>query len=522
MSAPRMRPRRRQRILPAPMPAPGAARRTALQDDGPTSSLTAVPARPAPAVASPAPQRVAGAQATFSGMVIGIDYSWLTNLSGDALTDKTVKLAWSFLGRPPSVAQEAEIGALTRADRMWLLLALKLHVDNAAALFAEATAKSVTLDTSAALDRLIAHAPEAINRPLAGPGDAFEFEALRISGMLETAYAAKSDAVTSETADKADALANPAGKVGGKTPPLKPDVITKRLPAALRHFLKAIDPAKRKKVGKDSIGALRQIADLVLEEARDFFAPFVELARSSLSGLKTAWKASGNIIATEDKATTQDDRIGYLLNRAQVVGFATGTNERIIDSNILKDANYDSQRDADWDLLYRTVAKLDRDPQIRQVVTRLDRSTGFKKDSGKDTRIGLSVSYDKEAATACQKRWRTINTISHELLHALVHPDFYAKAESVGFSLLITEGFTEVLGDQLFNDRVRPKAASDAAFRAAMEAGLPEGGCPGEPEAGDIGYAAAGAGAETIRQLAGDRTFRAAYFLGRPDLVGLK
>lgn len=522
MSAPRMRPRRRQRILPATMPAPGAARRTALQDAGPTSSLTAVPARPAPAVASPAPKRVAGAQATFSGMVVGIDYSWLTNLSGDALTDKTVKLAWSFLGRPPSVAQEAEIGALTRADRMWLLLALKLHVDNAAALFAEATAKSVTLDTSAALDRLIAHAPEAVNRPLAGPGDAFEFEALRISGMLETAYAAKSEAVTTETAEKADALVNPARQKGGETPPLKPDVITKRLPPAMRHFLKAIDPGKRKKVGSDSISPLKQIADLVMAEAQDFFAPFVELARTSLSGLSTPWKASEHISATEDERPTTNDRIGYLLNRAQSVGFATTTNERFNDTNILKDANFDANREADWNLLHATMTRLEREPQVRQQVTALSKTTGFKFGTGQGISIGLSVSYDTTAETACQKRWRTINTISHELLHALIHPDFEGRSEHVGFPQLVTEGFTEVLGDQLFDERIRPKAKSDAKFRAVMESGLADGGCPGDPAAATLGYGSAGAGAETIRQLAGDRTFRAAYFLGRPDLVGLK
>ena len=101
-----------------------------------------------------------------------------------------------------------------------------------------------------------------------------------------------------------------------------------------------------------------------------------------------------------------------------------------------------------------------------------------------------------------------------------MHPGFNAAAATVRFPQIIREGFTEVLGAQLFNQRVRPKAASTAAFKQQLEAGVSGAPCPA-PAADAIGYGAAGAGAEAIRARLGDNRFRAAYFLGRPELAGI-
>jgi hypothetical protein len=85
---------------------------------------------------------------------------------------------------------------------------------------------------------------------------------------------------------------------------------------------------------------------------------------------------------------------------------------------------------------------------------------------------------------------------------------------------VIREGFTEVLGVQLFNDRVVPKASRDPAFKASLETGVTGAPCPA-PAAATVGYQAAGQGAADILHVVGDANFRAAYFLGRPDLAGI-
>jgi len=128
--------------------------------------------------------------------------------------------------------------------------------------------------------------------------------------------------------------------------------------------------------------------------------------------------------------------------------------------------------------------------------------------------------FDSSQMTACEDHWSGIDTLCHEILHALVHADFNAAARRVGFGQVLREGFTEVLGVQLFNDHVIPKANRDAAFKAQLEAGVTGAPCPA-PAAATIGYQAAGSGAEEIHRRVGNDNFRAAYFLGRPDLAGI-
>ena len=108
----------------------------------------------------------------------------------------------------------------------------------------------------------------------------------------------------------------------------------------------------------------------------------------------------------------------------------------------------------------------------------------------------------------------------HEVMHALVHPDWMAAANRVGFPQVIVEGAAEGLSAQLFDEYFLPKQSRDTAFKAKLEAGVSGAPCPA-PDKREIGYGAAGAGAEQIRAQVGDDNFRAAYFLGRPDLAGL-
>ena len=75
-------------------------------------------------------------------------------------------------------------------------------------------------------------------------------------------------------------------------------------------------------------------------------------------------------------------------------------------------------------------------------------------------RLPLSLETNAGTASACADHWRGVATLCHEVLHALVHPDFNAIDSRVSFPQVIREGFTEVLGAQLFNDRVLPNTRS--------------------------------------------------------------
>ena len=120
--------------------------------------------------------------------------------------------------------------------------------------------------------------------------------------------------------------------------------------------------------------------------------------------------------------------------------------------------------------------------------------------------------------TECKARWGMIKTLSHEVLHALSHPNF--SSQRVGMGQIIREGFTEVLGVHLYNKHILPKAKSKPAFKTIMENGLGSAPCPDPPTAA-IGYKPAGPAAERIRKKVKDSNFQAAYFLGAVEKVGL-
>src|SRR5581483_12203008 len=99
-----------------------------------------------------------------------------------------------------------------------------------------------------------------------------------------------------------------------------------------------------------------------------------------------------------------------------------------------------------------------------------------------------------------------------------VSQDFF---DARGGRQIMSEGFTEVLGDQLY-DHIAGKAAHDQKLRDKLQAGLSPGACIGEPiPSSTLQYGGAAESAEKIREVVGDAGFRAAYFLGRMDLVGI-
>jgi hypothetical protein len=415
------------------------------------------------------------------------------------------------LSAAPDAATETAIRALAPAAKEWLVYALEILIHN--------TAAAGSLSMPRAVQRLLAHAPVA-KYPPSDPRLRFVREALRVSGWSQEALAARLPAPGAADRAAVRAVVNPPPTSGSASDPLDVAELDRRLPPALEHLLKAIDPARWTNVGTRSISAFQALGDVIQAQARRFFAPYADAATGNIFTLSTPWHASANIFDVGTVAPDTRLRLGYLRNRAEIVGRSTATTSGIIDANIFADVHFDSTRADDRRALTAILTTMEADPAIQPIVDRLIQHTGRQTGTGAAATIGLVTEFNADAATACQDHWRGIDTLCHEVLHALVHPDFTATARRVSFPQVIREGFTEVLGVQLFNRRVVPKAAGDPAFKATLEGGVSGAPCPA-PAAATIGYGAAGAGAETIRKRVGDDNFRAAYFLGRPALAGL-
>jgi hypothetical protein len=147
---------------------------------------------------------------------------------------------------------------------------------------------------------------------------------------------------------------------------------------------------------------------------------------------------------------------------------------------------------------------------------------------------------DDEAITRRRGRWATLGTLTHEMMHQLAHPDFTEAAHKVSQGQILIEGMAEYFARQVYNDIVQ-RAAKDKSLRLRVEGD--DGPKFDPPAAGSYGtYVQA---LETLKthwigekddndndtgmrpDMAQARTkgveesYRAAFFLGRVEFIGL-
>lgn len=160
---------------------------------------------------------------------------------------------------------------------------------------------------------------------------------------------------------------------------------------------------------------------------------------------------------------------------------------------------------------------------MQALVDDLLRHTGFEVPSSHEVAISTEIPANKPV---CETRWATIRTLCHELMHALMHPDFLAATHAsprfphgVPFSQALVEGFAEVLSVELFN-HLSDAVAADPTLLAQLTQGI-AGPCGAPNHVTKPGYGDAGANAQLIRTLVGEARFRAAFFSGKVSLIGL-
>lgn len=451
-------------------------------------------------------------RATFEwrGLNIIVNYDTLSKVTNSHDAAKARIETFTKTAIDPEA--DKKITALSLPQQHWLVYALATLIHNTKGRFA-------ALDRTAAVNNLIRHAAVYRNEP-DGPGlDAvkpFVREALFQSGWFEVAIG-NVGAPLADTKAAVKAILNPAYGQGAD---FKEEEFKKRLTDAMVKYLKFVDPDRWKSPKTQSMTDIQGVGDAILEEARIFFQPYVDASRASIFNTSPAWKASANISSANVVVPDPDKRKEYIRNRAQFVGTATKKIDGAIDDlNIFGSTKFGGAQGAA--ALGDLVDSLEKDTALKPVVDRLVQHTAHEDGLGGKAHIDIDPQYDSKNTTECQARWETIDILCHEIMHALVHPGFL-KAK-VGFPLVLSEGYPEVLGNMLYNEHLVVKASdtNNPAFRAKFEIGLKIKPCPGFPAAGKIDYGAAGQAADEIKDKVGPERFKAAYFLGRLDLLGM-
>lgn len=448
------------------------------------------------------------AELQIGALTIHIDYGDLIAIDAQTIVSEIEGRINAYTGAPPSPPIHASIVALTFSQQGWVLHGLDLLQENTT------LPRDAALNRAQTVERLIEHAPAAVHSFTLAHFDAAR-EALRESGWLEVALAGQLAVPDSAVQAQVQQELNPPAASGR----LRIGMFRRRLARGVRRFLEARDPANWPSVGSDSLPTLQGIGDMVLEEAKTFFSPLPAAARGSVFGSSTSFHISPNIFNVNTLTVRARERVGYLTNRATIVGRNTTPQPELPDTHIFSETRFDSANPRHQWVFNDVVRSLAADRRLEARIDRLIRHTGRQQGSGPAATIGIDLEFDSTANTACEARWKSVGTLCHEVLHALTHPDFRAAADAQGFGQAMVEGFTEVLSVQLFNDGVKTRAARDPTFKDALEAGLSDACAP--PPDRERRYAEAGAAAERILSLVGSERFRAAYFLGQTRLLGL-
>ncbi|UYQ93542.1 DUF4157 domain-containing protein [Chitinophaga horti] len=447
---------------------------------------------------------------TANPVNIEIDYSFLdTTYFGHY--DRGCEALYTQLTTRPATPVQAAIAALTPGQQRWLLFALDILIDNPLPGF----------NVTRAANALIAFAPQALYQPLDGTlSTTFENEVLRSSGWFERAFTRGLTAPTATEVAALDVLFNgtsSGGSAGSSSCPatriaaLNEVRLRADTPGLLTNYLATqVAAVSGASVASQNTSDVLPIADLVHQEALSFFSPY--MGRGSSRHFLDNWRYSSHLQAsTAPGAIPPDVRRAYIDNRATMEADANG---------LLAATNFDPRCAADvtvWDDIINT---LDADPAVQTSVNTILAWQTFTAHGPTAADVTINLQYRTSASGGeCGARWRTVNTLCHELMHVYHHQRFYNINNG---RQIITEGFPEILGDQLF-EHIRASANRSTAYRQRFEGGMATGACIGVSiPAAQTGYRQAGQHAEDVRVMMGDDRFRAAFFLGQFGLVGLQ
>lgn len=457
------------------------------------------------------------AQYAVGGHTITVDYGGL-NLQ-DVDTQREAHIASRFTGWNGSAltpSMTTALNALSFAQRRWILYGLDLLVDNPQA----------ALNKQTAIERLINYAPNSLYNPSSGNLAAgsfyqFEEEVLRVSGWHEITQTSSLTPTSAHTAGLYSRIFyNPGSSVGSTgtaCPALRPvtsqldePVMRARLPVLARAYLRTqATNVSGSNVASGNITDIRTIADIIQREALSFFSPY--MGRGRTRNFLTNWQYSANLqSSTAPGAIPAGARDAFLRNRADLVG----------SRQLWSTVNYDPRCTVDQNVFSAIIIQLLGEAQVVADLNTIMSWQSFTNHGPSSSNTVINLQYDSNSFNECEARWRHIGTLCHELIHSYVDQRFFNLHRN---RKIIKEGFTEILGDE-FYEHLRSFAgqASNAAFRTSLEQGLSASACNGVSIPASVrGYRPASDHADRIRTIEGDPNFRAAYFMGRYDLVGL-
>ncbi len=456
-----------------------------------------------------APRGVDRAVHQIGGAKISINYGNVVGQDSPAQHQQEIERRYTALTGKPALDVRAAVAALTSSKRRWLVFALDLLADN----------PQPGLDLERAALLLINHAAQAvILDPLGVNWREFAVEAMRASGWLELTLTSKLKEPEKDAQNLLDELYNPTAAAGEthssacpadrKDHKLDEPMLRSELPPLLRdHLTKVVSAARAPGTEVHDVTQIRPLADLVQAEALRFFAPWI--GHSSTRLFQQSWQYSAHLRpSTAPGAIPPETKRKYLDNRAR---------SRSAKAGLLDKVHYDPRCPGDEAVFADIIDMLLGDASVETALNTILSWQSFTEHGPESAEVTINLQY-KRSMDACDARWKAVESLCHELMHVYVSQEF---ADLRRNRQLISEGFPEILGDQLY-EHIRSTAGRDRTYRRQFEQGLDPDACSGPIQQSGRGYVAEAESADEIRLIVGEDRFRAAYFLGRTRLAGLQ
>ncbi len=294
--------------------------------------------------------------------------------------------------------------------------------------------------------------------------------------------------------------------------PLNEETLRRKLAGNLIAVLEKYDSEGKETIDKPLNPTMKDKATIVQAIANEFYEPYAQTANTPFSldqGTVHGWKYADKVVDLQQEIIPPETRMAYLRNRA-------GHSE----VGVLEEANFNSSREVDNLILEEILTGLLNNSNITAMVDRHLRVHG-RTDADKVVHLNTRLQKKGEGVEAdTTAEWDTIHTLCHELMHVMVHPRFDAASSKIENAQVIKEGFVELLGFELYTNILR-KASSNAQFKAQITNGLTTAELPAFPTRPQMGYGEAAQSAAAVMDQVGEKRVVTAFFLGKPELVGI-
>ncbi|MEO3812017.1 hypothetical protein ABGB17_23720 [Sphaerisporangium sp. B11E5] len=442
----------------------------------------------------------------LGGIQVAVKHGDVAGWTDAQVTDSLARV-FKAGGQDPALAGELR----DRQLRLWLLYATNMLLGNR-------EGAGAGFDVKRALVWLVENVRRVVPVMPSATGREFELLVLGRTGWLRAALKGKAARLTEGEREQVGGCYGVAGGGGarGQARALDAELLrAELLPKLYRHLGEHILQWRRPQdvpAKYQRLEDFRAIAELAQATAWERLQPFA--AANENSPFFTGFTYFENVYDKTRAMPAEGDVVKHLMNRAHLIGGDASTGPSIFTRAGYDGGGVPEHRKLLWDMLGEWAGQNEKNRTLALFFCQHIGSNSHGDAEGGG--IGLVTEFKADRPQSAH-RWELVETIVHEMVHSLLHPDVKAKAGRVGRPLVVLEGFIEVVTREVFNAMV-DNAGPDTVQRLMIGV---EGELVAATRKTTLGYEENGRHADEVFRIVGRERFLTAFMTGDTALLAL-